>query len=618
MTGQAVPMDGGFSDDTAVEVFNRLLDRRRPILLGLTGARYCGKSYFTSRTAELLGREKIPCAKVDVTERIFEQPEDLLDYLVAAFTDLHGRAARFPRYLLARSVLKDLNEKAKQSPQLDAVSCVQDLLRDPWRSDNLPNLIGVVAGAVAELNGLQGTGIRDGVTLITQGIFRTDAGAAIVRRPRAEWFAENELLERPGNPAAGLARLWEWRRGDSDLRRSADKVIAAAFLADVRESAQKGSWHGNYAILLDNADASWEGIRLVRALASVLGTDDRVTIAVTHRGRLLAEVGAVAGAGAVIDPMKVPVAGSAGWPPEGTRWWPLRLPDLDVASMRAMLRHATSWNEPACNRVATAVHRLTRGHLGATTKAFERLTAGSQPADGHIDLASLFDTDDLISHLTGRLDNDVRSALEICSAVRDYDHVGPLFRDLGISVTVARYQELWVPGRAGSLVLLPVLRRFLLRQFAKRDADAPDGWNKVFTLLANHARDGNSEQSEFYYRLALGQTKEVTQYLYEKLSNGDAAKWIELHKHVTLAPGNFGDEPYSTVLARHKKWAVAEERDMRTLADLVVRLWLAADPFRESPFRDDIRDAIQQDYRDLADCFPPADPLLRLEAARWG
>jgi hypothetical protein len=618
MTDAAGPYDDGFSNDTAVELFNRFLDRRRPIVLGLTGAPYCGKSHFTDRVANLLNAAKIPCAKMDVTERLAEQPENLLDHLVAAFTDGHGRAVRFPRYLLARSVLVQEIDPPEPLRIRDRVG---DVLRDTWRADNLPNIIGDLASAVLELQGLPGTGIQDGMARIARGVFRTDAGGSIVRRPRATWFAGNKLLEGPGNETVGLARLWQWcHLGNWELRRRADQVLAAAFLADIRESAEKGSWHGNYAIAMDNADATSAAVHLVRALAHVLEEQDRATISVTHRGRLLAEIGAVVGGEAVVDPMEIPAADtdSAGSPPDGTRWWPLRLPDLDEAGMRDMLRNATSsWNEPTRARVANAVYKLTRGHMGTTTEVCGRLADQPQPADAHIDLASHLDADALIRRLTGRLDGAL-SALEMCSAVRDHDHVGALFGDRDGGPAAIHRAELWVPGRAGRLVLLPVLRRFLLRRFAGRPADAPDGWNTIFSRLAAHARDDESEESEYYYRLALGETEAVTRHLYKRLSRGDPAEWIELHKHVTLAPGRFGDDPYSAVLARHKKWSAGEDRPMRALADLVVRLWLDADPFSAPQFRDGIRAAVRRDYEDLADHFPAAEPLLRLEAARWG
>lgn len=609
MTDATGPYGGGFSNDTAVELFNRLLDQRRPIVLGLTGARYCGKSHFTKRVAALLNNEKIPCAKVDVRERLGGQPEDLLDHLVVAFTDMHGPAVRFPRYLLARSVLA---QRIDPPEPLHVRDRVHDVLCDTWRYDNLPALVGDLAGAVAELNGLPGTGIGDGMTRLARGITRTRAGTKIVQRPRASWFAKNELLEGATDATAGLARLWEWRHGGEwELGRSADRVLAAAFLADVRESAEDGRQRTNCGIVLDNADATEASVRLVRALVRVLGERDRATIAVTHRGDLLAQVGAVMGCDTVVDPVDVSFAESKGSPPEGT-WWPLRLPDLDVAGIRDMLRETTSWNEWERGRAAKAVYGLTRGHLGTTTDVGRRLVERRAPTDGRIDLASLFDADVLIRRLTGPLDNT--AALVTCSAVRDHDHVEPLFGDTNVGVVAAQRPELWVPSRAGGrLVLLPVLRRFLLRRFAERQADGPDGWETIFARLTKFSRDNKDEESELYYRLALGESEAVTRRLYERLSTPDPREWIELHKHVTLAPGRFGDGTDDVVLAEHTAWAADEETAVQALADLVVRLWLAADPFREPPLRRSIRD----DYKDLARRFPTAAPLLLLEAAQW-
>lgn len=43
------PTSGEWHNDAAVELFNRCVDTRRAVVIGLTGARYCGKSAFATR-----------------------------------------------------------------------------------------------------------------------------------------------------------------------------------------------------------------------------------------------------------------------------------------------------------------------------------------------------------------------------------------------------------------------------------------------------------------------------------------------------------------------------------------------------------------------------------------
>lgn len=606
--------------DAAVTLFYKCLTEGRPVVLGLTAARYCGKSRFVDECANALREALIPCAQADVESRDPETPKMLLDHLVGEFTAAPSSygTVQFPRHLLAHLALQ---QKFDDPIRQRVEARMRALVTDTWLAGTLPSAAGDLAAAMAELHGMPGQAAGRMIKGATTGLLRSRPAVKVVRREGASWFADNPLLDFANSPEAGLARLWEWDRtpttqpNHTELRNKAERVLAAAFVADLRSSAESGSWSGTYALLLDNGDHNDAAIRLVRYLVQNLGDNDRVTIAVTHRGRLLAEVGAVTGGKPTPDPARVPEAGPEVPPPDGVSWWPLRLPDLSEADIRSLLRARASWDESAFHRVAAAAYRCTRGHPGATKEVCDGLTGSAKPAGGHIDLRDILDADALRDKLAQGI-GDAFEDLVTCAAVRDRDHVRALIGH-GVAEDNQRAllrEELWVPGRAQRLVLLPVLRRLLLERLAGRPDDAPNGWNTIFTGLAAHADDAGDEESLLYYRLSLGETETVVRDLYDRLVTGDPDTWIDLHKRITLAPGMFGGQPDTDVIARHKSWAAGEDPALTTLADLVVRLWLAADPLR--PPAD--ANAVKTAYNNLGLHVTPASAWLYVEAAKWG
>lgn len=606
--------------DATVTLFYECITKGRPVVLGLTAARYCGKSRFVGQCAEALREARIPCAHAEVKRRDPEEPGLLLDYLVGEFTAAPSNygTVRFPRYLLAHLALRlDIDDPIRQRVE----ARMRTLLNDTWLTGALPEVAGDLAAAMAELHGVPGHAVGQVVKRAAAAMLRTRTAGAVVRKNGASWFAGNELLDEANSPEAGLARLWEWHHTPTtqpnyaELRNKAERVLAAAFVADLRASAESGSWSGAYALLLDDGDHNDAVIRLVRYLVQDLGDKDRVTIAVTHRGRLLAEAGAVTGGKPTADPARVPDAGPEAAAPDGVPWWPLRLPDLSEADIRNLLRTRATWDEAAIHRVAAAVYRGTRGHPGATNDVCNALTGSAEPAGGHIDVRDVLDADALVDTLTEGIDS-ADEDLVTCAAVRDRDHVRALIGH-GIEEDNQRAllrDELWVPGRARRLVLLPVLRRLLLERLVRRPDDAPNGWNAVFGRLAAHAEAAGDEESLLYYRLSLGETETVVRDLYDRLVTGDPDTWIGLLRRVTLAPSRLGGQTDAAVLARHKSWAAGEDPVLTTLADLVVRLWLGADPLR--PPADP--NAVKSDYDNLGLHVTSASAWLYVEAAKWG
>lgn len=605
------------------EVVGRLLTacltEKRPAVIGLTGARSCGKTRLIEQYADALGKGGIPYARIDVLGEALDQATpsvmDLLDMIVGRFTagPAHYGRAKFPRYLLARSTLRLPLDGHTTSERIAAIG---DHLRIPWLRDNLPQIIGDLANAVAELNDLPGEPAGRITGRVVGGLFRGRAGDAI-KRPGTRWFADNELIAPANSAAAGLAFLWEWHHGTlTALREKADRVLVAALLADLRASAESGSWDGTYPLLIDDADGCNAATGLVCHLAGLLTPADRLTVAATHRGPLLATVAAVVDGAPVTDPVKVPVADERRLPPAGVHWWPLLLPDLGWDDILALLRTETQWQERARFAARSAVYRFTRGHPGATTYVCKQLASRPEPAGESVDLRAVLDDRELEDLLTVDIGVAAKARLVTCAAVRDREHVKIALNPDAVGVPALRTvlrDELWVKGRAGRLVLLPVLRRLLLDRLAERPEHAPDGWVTIFTHLATHARDHADIESELYYTLALGEAETVTRRLYEGLGNGDPSAWARLLRRVTLAPARFTEPGNEAEITRQTGWCDDSGLTLHTLANLVVRLWLKSDGLRPAPDRE----AIAVDYETLAVLVPSFSPELHAEAAKW-
>lgn len=616
------------STDNARQLIHRCLKARRAVVLGLMGPNYCGKSKLCDDVTAYLSDRRIPHAAVDPEELAVGTVSDLLDQIVAGFTaspTAYGRV-RFRRYLLARSVLAmriPAGDRESGPPPDVVEAAVRRKLRSGWRRDALlrvadaltapiARMLFGVAGALADM-------LRALLAALVDPLLHTLP--AWLLRPGARWFAKNSRLGPARTPEAALMRLWLSHQGGQ--RELVLSTLVAAFLADLRSSPRwrsfPGRWTGSYALLIDNAERT-PGDRLVRLLVQELTGRDRLTVVATHRGGLLAAIGAVAGVEAVTSAARVPVADQHALPSRETRWWPVRLPDLDLADVRDQVRTATGWQEAACAAAAVAVHRFTRGHPGATALVVAALANRPAPR-GSLDLDDVVDDAlraDLLDHLLGRFAGQGATvrALETCAAVRDREHVAYL---VGHGITEAHQgtvqsDELWVPGRAGRLVLLPVLRTLLLDGLARRAPDEPGGWNRVFAALAEQA-GGDDAESRLYYLLAQGETETVTRELWDRLNRAHSGEdWLRLIKHVTLAPGRFRTRRGAVAADTLREWARAEPDRLEDLAILVVRLWHASDPRVVSEIE---ANEIADRYGRLADRFTAVGDALRVEAARW-
>lgn len=616
--------------EKARQLIYTCLKARRAVVLGFMGPNYCGKSELLKEAKAWLGQRKLPYALVDLEEFAGSRVEELLDSIVAklsASPSAYGKV-RFPRYLLARSVLAMPAPTASPLPD-EVLREVRRKVRSGWLRDALRTAADL-APAVRLVPGVSGVPadlIRSAVAAVIGPLL--GALPAWLLRPGAGWFAKNSRLGPARSADEALKLLWLSANGGAWAE--VESTLVAAFLADLRSSARRGRFPIRfkiaYALLIDNADREirlpdaerWPGKRLVDLLVQEMTDRDRLTVAATHRGSLLASVGAALDDVPATAAVAVPYADQLKPPPVGTRWWPVRIPDLDTADIRERIRTATGWPEAGCAEAATAVYRYTRGHPGATYLVVEALKSQPVPRAG-LDLAKVVDgalRRELLDNLLGviAIDQALMRSVVTCAAVRDREHVPQL---VGHGIAVAhldRVQDdvLWVPGRAERLVLLPVLRQLLLDDLAVRRASAVDGWRNVLGALAAHAEDAGDLESRLYYLLAMGETETVTRELWDRLAQARSGEgWLRLLKHVTLAPGRFREGHGHDAVKRYSSWA--GDGDLRTFAILVVRLWCASDPPVLSAIE---ATSIATGYRAIAVRFPTVAPELNVEAARW-
>lgn len=440
------------------------LKARRAVVLGFMGPNFCGKSRLLGDVKDRLDERALPYALVDLEQFAVAAPDELLDRIVvglSASRSAYGRV-RFHRYLLARSVLTmDIPGPAPNVlPTPDQVrEAVHRRVRSGWRRDALRSAADLLAPAVKLLPGPSGA-LLDLIRSVVAALADLVVGnlPAWLLRPGAGWFARNTRLGPARSADDALTLLWLSAHGGAPD--PVERTLVAAFLADLRAGARRGRlpirWKVAYALLIDNADRvirlagvdHTPGKRLVSLLAGEMTNADRLTVAVTHRGSLLASVGAVFPNAPVMPAVAVPFADQAEIPPRGTRWWPVRLPDLDVTDIRDRIRAATQWPEGACEEAATAVYRFTRGHPGGTDLVLDALSERQAPRDG-FDLGAMV-TDDLRRELLDKLINQVAPERELttCAAVRDREHV-PWLVGHGISrqdLSKVQDDTLWVPG----------------------------------------------------------------------------------------------------------------------------------------------------------------------------
>lgn len=389
--------------------------------------------------------------------------------------------------------------------------------------------------------------------------------------------------------------------------------------------------------LLDDVDNEL-GRNLLETLVQVRDDDldhgcdapDPLTVVATSRGRLLAEVDRA-------DQVTLPtpfVDNYRDLNGRAQRWWlRCRLRDLTVDEVYPMVT-ALALGQDDDHRLAAMVHQLTGGHPGATRIVLDAIAAmpgqwHSLAEVLHAEYAGAIVEERLLRLLLDGVPDEVVEDLVTCSPART--------RRRAIELAV-KHEDLFAASQLAGVELRAlsmwaaqdeprptVLRRLLLRRLAVR-GDGAATWSAVHSRLRERSRlDRQAAREpgalvsaladELAYALADGDIEFVARELDQRL--GDPVKtWLALLESTTSVPGRL--DPYADSIAQARRltgWVDPSDRRLACVAGLVARLWIAADPFRDSSRRA-LHRQIARDYDDLALHQPAWDDELQAQKNR--
>lgn len=569
--------------------FLKRRDDASPVLV-LTGSRCCGKTTALESLVPRLGQRVPHCRPIDCVT----VTTDTLGLLTALAFELNYRCAgygrlAFPR-LVTGSLVLDLQLDTKNPARArDQVSAALEEYRKISKLRDF--LSGLASAAVKVLPTVRDTpgaddAARFGAGLLLDGLLAGRFGRKITLGPGQDWYGDQgrglgrdpldvlvDLNRRASRPVAG------------SNRRLVAELFWAAFLADLHASYEDHPhWDLNCMVLLDNADApaglqfldELTQTREARRAARPRDKPDPLTVVATSRGvlpsRVLAadaETARMAEASYIsytrmCDDRKVEVG-----------WYPVRLPDL-TEPQTGNLVAALGLRAVTEERLAPVLYQFTAGHPGSTYQLLAALKGASDLADLTTVLGPPVTPEGeepstaerLLRSLTGGVSDRALRDLMTCAAARDQDDASRLAEHSGLMKAIRGAQrdvfadELWVTAGDDRVVMLPVLRRLLLRRLA---ADHTR-WRETFEWLAE-AAGGEAEQ---YYKLATGMVEHVARRLSARLATAGAVEWLSEIHAITEAPG----VPCShDVLV---SWAGQEDMPVAAVGSLVAALWLLA------------------------------------------
>ncbi|MFC9977063.1 hypothetical protein ACFVH6_39800 [Spirillospora sp. NPDC127200] len=569
--------------------------------------------------------QRVPYARADFAEigRVgIGQVLDLLAFELNRHCAAYGRLA-FPRYIVGRMVMgADLD---RSDPDAARARLAELLARPP-----LPWLRGAVndvsAGALSLLTGVPDQALRMVSDALLGGV--TTFGRRRARlRSGVAWYGHQDrgFSKDPLDTLVELNR--HARRPGEGHQRLIDTLLLAAFLADLRADFQRRDHPFDCAVLLDNADTP-AGRRFAYALVrerqqrerDAPGAPDPLTVVAASRGSLVELV--------TDQAAQIPAADQAGPADyrrhrhglrDERRWWyPVRLPDLDLADVRTMAADRRAGADPA--RVALAVHAFTRGHPGATDLVLEALAA--RPEDLP-DLRRALERRlpgehgdrPLRDRLRGRLLGDaadrggLADTLVTCAAAPDLDQAVRLL-DHTAAQQVPR-AGVWLPGPEGAApVMVPVLRTLLLERLAERDPGDPAGWDALHARLRADAAARGDLTGELHHALALGDLKHVCETLADRVPLEDPETWLARVAAVTAAPGRWREAgPPAERIGPLTSWTDHRLQPIGAIALLVAARWVLSDPMGGGE-RETLHLLVAAQYTALAPFF--ANGLTRL------
>jgi hypothetical protein len=614
-----------------VDEFLSRAEREHPVLV-LTGSRRCGKTTALEGIREQLELIGLPCALNDYATLPARTPE-LLKALMFGLnrSSVYGRLS-FPRLLVGLIVMPldlDQHDPGRARGQVqEEINKYRDI--DKLRSF-LDKLVSDLFGLLPHM---AGSGLNDLIGsllegLLVRGVLGTRYGRKVLLGPGIDWYGHQDR-RLALNPLDVLVELNRRAAGMDDdgyeaNRQWVARLLWGAFLADLGASfTGHGDWDRNCVVLIDNADAV-AGLRFVGELGEALAmrrenglADPPLTVIAASREELVRRALPPGG-----KPVPVRDASLADYQRRmrddkvaKRGWYALLLPSLTEIETRNLVAgrgRITDVHGQATNELlAPAIFQFAGGHPEATRVIVAELTGSADPADLETVLSKAADSmpvarpaaggppppveDWLFGSLAAGFSGDALQDLVTCSAARDQGDANRL--DLESSLLTGSRaarndlfaRELWgepatgEPAEPGAIVMLPVLRRLLLRRLASSASD----WKEVFSWLKAASVQAGRSEAELYYALALGEADMVAQRLAARLSpqlTEDAALgWLARWHAVTAAPRP-GPAAGSRAIPALVSWADPNDEPTASVAALVAARWLLANSLRAEDLR---------------------------------
>ncbi|MFD6907527.1 hypothetical protein [Streptomyces sp. NPDC060077] len=462
-----------------------------------------------------------------------------------------------------------------------------------------------------------------------------------------------------------VARLCQEFHQGRGFRRGVERMLAAAFLEDVRYGLfRRANRTPRPLVLLDNAhtDAGRDLLELLLDQRADRGARDRMVVIATElhgddspdpRGD--APDGEDAPYPEAARRSLPDIGTDSGWTRESTAPSAgvllLPLPPLECEHLERMLRrddHASF--DPY---IASALHDLTRGHpMGARRlceAVVDRAGAGEWVAAGELL--------DLV-HPGGAGESVVWRLLDTLVGSENHDELC-LFSLAWDREAAERLAERWVPRRIGGLpaadgaadrlererwsrgpgsrpfITDRFLRALLVHQMRSGRGGRGVDWSGAHALLAEHhrrraegrtGRAARDERARFlWHRLAAGEAQEVVDRLYAEFlrPDGDALDWLHALRTVAHAPRPPGDAWFARCqeVARgsrdlaHLRADPGAGLEKQAINRLLHALWYAADELAEADRP--LVERIGQDLSFLSAQHLTGRAVLAQAAIRW-
>ncbi len=610
-----------------------LQNQHSPILV-VEGFRGAGKTTLLSTLEELLD-QRVPHATLDFEANRHATVPQVLSALAFHLMRKCPRygALQFPRFIIGQHVMGlELNLTNRQ----DAHSKVAAELERQRGVDTFRNLLAETAGTVLKTMVISVEPPRNVLMILLERLTKL-APRRIVLGSYQDWYGHQDL-GLTNDSIDVLVELNRWARNDEDddNRRRIDKLLLAAFLADLRTEFNRGRRADerslNCVVLLDNADTML-GRHFLKELVRTRsqrvagGQDDAdpLPVVATSRGALLADIPEAEWS--EVTPDNTLGEQRPGSTNQSRPWWrPYQLPDLTEAEVGRAVT-VTGLKQVNNERLTRVVFQLTHGHPGSTQLVLDAIARNSnqpmnliepevtlspKPSDDKPHRLPTME-DQMLDRLLGDVSDATLQDLVTCAAAREQPHALALSNQKDLVVGGHKYSEildpiLWPTDKTAGPALL---HRLLQRRLALRDPLATASWADVYERLRDACRT-KDEPAELYYALACGDLGFVTGRLHQRIATLADKPWLELLKSVTAAPRQHRQRQALLDEVRTLVRQAELEQPLTSLTRLIAALWIAADPFIDSD-RSDLHLQIAADYTEVARLTPdgPSAVLLR-------